>query len=600
MAFFFQKKAPPESTKNRTTQQTTTEKGELESLRWLLMGKERADIRKLEERVTEFEHRGITSDQVGDLLPDSIVKRSQADDKLVRSLTPVVEDAIRESITQNRFRIADILFPSMGPAIRKSIAQALRAFGETNQPEHEQYRSLFSLKGLKWRWEAIRTGRNFDDVLLAHTLLYRVEHIVLIHKESGLLLQELHAPNVPNFEADLFSSMLTALRDFAKDSLGRKEALDVLKYEGFSIVTAEGPQAYIAAVVRGNPPESLSTLLLEALENIHFEQQLAFRAFSGDTDIFEPSKPYLENCLDASYVPSRQTVSPAKMVLVLKWGGVLLVIGTLLYVVARDTIRWNRFVQTMRETPGYMITEAEKDWFTASGFGRYWLRGIKDPLAEDVVHQNMNGIGLNSNRIDVDWTPFTSLEKPILIRRLEKRLIPPKRLELRLTHDLVLQPVGVANNEWIEKAKTIIPAFDGVNGIDTQFILSPEDYLNKNLIPELTQGRVFFDRGKSFLNPYMIGVMAAKIKEIFDVAAQNQLPYPTIVLEGRTDGPQTPANQTLSIQRAESVKKVFVEDYHIPAAYLAIVGYGSSRPVKPFYPGQDVDQANRSVVISVK
>jgi len=600
MAFFFRKKRTPPKTEYKAALPSNDSPNELESLRWLLMGKERAELRKLEDRVTEFEQRGITSDQVSDLLPDSIIKRAQADDRLVRSLTPVVEEAIRESISQNRFRIADILFPSMGPAIRKSIAQALRALGETNRPEHEQYRSFFSIKGLKWRWEAFRQGRSFDEVLLAKTLLYRVEHLFMIHHESGLLLQEVRANNVPVMEADMFSGMLTALRDFAKDSLGRKEGLSTLEYEGFTIVMEDGPKAFIAAVVKGHPPESLRTLFQEALENIHFEQQLAFRSFNGDTAVFEPSKQYLETCLDASYRSTRQIVSPAKMELALKWVAFFLLLSAIAYLIAYDSTRWSRFILEMRRTPGYMITEADKDWFSASGLGRYRLRGIKDPLAADVAAKNMIGLGLNPARLDVDWTPFTSLEKPILLRRLEKRLNPPLRLKLRLTDDLVLQPIGVANATWVNKAQMILPAFDGVNGLDTQYISSPEQYLYQYMLPELSKGGVFFDWGKSLLSPFMLGATAAKIKEIFEVAKENKLPYPTIILEGRTDGPHSTTNQLLSVQRAESVKKILVEQYQIPANRLSTIGYGSSRPVKPFYTGQDTDQANRSVTIAVR
>ena len=44
------------------------------------------------------------------------------------------------------------------------------------------------MQGLKWRVESIRTGRPFAEIVLMHSLLYRVEQVFLIHRETGLVL----------------------------------------------------------------------------------------------------------------------------------------------------------------------------------------------------------------------------------------------------------------------------------------------------------------------------------------------------------------------------------------------------------------------------
>jgi hypothetical protein len=43
-----------------------------------------------------------------------------------------------------------------------------------------------SFKGLAWRIEAWRTGRPFAEVVLLHTLRFRVEQLFLIHRDTGL------------------------------------------------------------------------------------------------------------------------------------------------------------------------------------------------------------------------------------------------------------------------------------------------------------------------------------------------------------------------------------------------------------------------------
>ena len=74
----------------------------------------------------------------------------------------------------------------MGPAIRQAIRQALQSL---TQSLNQTVEHSFSLKGLRWRIEAWTTGRPFAEVVLLHTLRYRVEQAFLIHRDTGLLLQ---------------------------------------------------------------------------------------------------------------------------------------------------------------------------------------------------------------------------------------------------------------------------------------------------------------------------------------------------------------------------------------------------------------------------
>jgi predicted ABC-class ATPase len=53
-----------------------------------------------------------------------------------------------------------------------------------------------SWQGVKWRLEAMRTGKPFGEVVLLHTLRYRVEQVFPIQRESGLLLLHVAAKAV--------------------------------------------------------------------------------------------------------------------------------------------------------------------------------------------------------------------------------------------------------------------------------------------------------------------------------------------------------------------------------------------------------------------
>ena len=100
--------------------------------------------------------------------------------------------------------LADAIFPIMGPAIRKAISTALSGMV---QNFNQTLTHSMSAQGLSWRWEALRTGRSFSEVVLVRTLLFRVEQVFLIHKETGLLLCQVSAPNAAMQDADMVSGM---------------------------------------------------------------------------------------------------------------------------------------------------------------------------------------------------------------------------------------------------------------------------------------------------------------------------------------------------------------------------------------------------------
>ena len=43
----------------------------------------------------------------------------------------------------------------------------------------------FSWRGLKWRFEALRTGKSFAEVVMLRSLVYRVEQLFLIHRKTN-------------------------------------------------------------------------------------------------------------------------------------------------------------------------------------------------------------------------------------------------------------------------------------------------------------------------------------------------------------------------------------------------------------------------------
>src|SRR4029450_9844231 len=89
--------------------------------------------------------------------------------RIATALAKPVTQALGAAGRENRQVIVDVLFPVIGPAIRKAIAEALRNLVADVNGAIE---SSFSVRGMRWRVEAWRSGVPYAQIVLKHTLTY--------------------------------------------------------------------------------------------------------------------------------------------------------------------------------------------------------------------------------------------------------------------------------------------------------------------------------------------------------------------------------------------------------------------------------------------
>lgn len=405
---------------------------ELERLRALLLGADRARLDDLEDRL---DHQEVTPEDIAERLPEAIALRARQDKQLGVALAPTVENAISESVRRRPGEFADAIFPVLGPAIRKAIAETMAELvGSINRAmEHS-----FSPRGIRWRIESWRSGVPYAQVVLRHALVYRVEQVFLVHKETGLLLAKAHPPDLAVPDADLVSAMLTAIRDFVGDSFAQEAAaggLRTFSVGELTVMVEPGPHAMLAAVVRGQPAESFRVKTQETIESIHAQFHSALTEFEGDDRVFEPAQPLLQDCLVT--VLDTDTRPDAKV----NWRPVavvaLLLIAALTWWGVSSARRWNRVVGALDATPGLMVVSAERGWFSRS------IRGLRDPDAAD-PGAVIAAAGGDTTRIRQRWDPFRSLA-PELERLREQRALDALAPQVvALASARVLFPIGSA------------------------------------------------------------------------------------------------------------------------------------------------------------
>ncbi len=427
----------------------------LDELQALLLSGERERIAQLETLVLSESGRTAA---VSDVLLEAMLERAGRDPQFARSLRPLVEDALRVSVKRTPLVLAEILFPILGPAIRRTVAHTLAAASASLSRAIDQ---TLTLEALRWRLEASRTGRSFGEIVLLKTLEYRVEQAYLIHRETGLVLLHEGVVGSSTPDAGLVSAMLTAIRDFAQDSFQTSDNLDQFQLGELAVHVETGPLAVVAVVVRGSPPQELRDRLAQLLEGVHQHSNDALHEFDGDPQHFEITRNELTELLVAAYRGARapktprvthprqpQRVAALIAVIVVAIAGVLLL-------AQRERARWDGFFAALRNAPGIALTNVSQQ------NGRWVLEGLRDPLGVNpaaLLEQH----GLPAAQVRSNLRPFASLESVFVLKRAMIALEPPSTVRLQLSNDGVLLASGSASTTWLANAQVRVTAIAGV------------------------------------------------------------------------------------------------------------------------------------------
>jgi outer membrane protein OmpA-like peptidoglycan-associated protein len=532
-----------------------------DELRALLIGPEQRELMALQAHLLDP---AVQVRDVSRVLPDAIALRA-TDPQLTRALAPSIESALTASVQRDPRPLADALFPVMGPAIRKAVVHTLASMMETlnRTVEHS-----VSWNAVQWRWTAFRTGRPFAEIVLLNTLQYRVEQVFLIHRETGLLLQHVSADIRAGQDADQISAMLTAIRDFVRDSFATPggETLDALRVGDLGVSVEQGPHAILACVVRGSAPYSVRALFQSALESVHLQFGAELEGFSGDSAGFERARAILETCLVTQFR------SPERRGSYLRWAVVALLVAVTLaawgLVTIRDRRRWSAYLEQLRAEPGIVVLANERR------DGRFFVGGLRDPLARDPATL-VASTGLDPRSIESRWEPYQGLHPPFVTARARDLLRPPATVTLAYDNG-VLTASGVAPERWIVESERIAPAIAGVRRFE--YTGTPPAVQLKNKIEALT---LLFPKGQSRISPgqaptlRQISVLLNALNETIRENARRA----TVEILGHTDSDGTDLeNGPLSQARADVVLAA------LPTASLDaldITGRGQGSAVAP-------------------
>lgn len=508
-------------------------------LRALLLAPEQTQLEDLRDRV---DNHLVQPRDVSRVLPEAIAIRGEGDEQLSTVLTPYVENGFVTAVRKSPRTIVDAIAPIMGPAIRHAIARALQSM--TQSFNHALDESL-SVRGMRWRLEAWRTGKSFAEVVLLHRLRYRVEQVFLIHRETGLLLHHVAIDGAVVQDQHVVSGMLTAIQNYVRDSFGGTpdQTLDQFQVGDWTVWIEQGSHAYIAGVIRGTPPANLRDGFHDVLDHIHAQYADAMAQFAGNPAPFQATQPHLERCLQAHYEESPPSNGSLKIWILL--GFTLLGFAWWGWVAYEAHTRWSKLLTELRAEPGIVITE------TRSGWGDYHLEGLRDPLAKDPA-VIMKEVGLNPSTVKTVWSSYYALDAPLVLARAQSMLQPPNTVTLQIEGE-TLVATGSAPIDWARETRRLAILIPGISqyhdgGLVTTSVSALLDQVNRTVI--------HFRSGSSIVEPSgraVLDTVLTMLRELDQAVSQSaQRVVLDIVGSADETGPER-LNIRLSQERAQAV-----------------------------------------------
>ena len=253
--------------------------------------------RLIEERTIEDSPKMATA--IAKILPSAIeseIKRNPL--AIAKAIAPEIALSIQEQILLDEDAIPDTLGPEMGKAIKAQIESEKDAMVDALYPVigntiakymvevvqdiNSKVESTLSPEGIKRKFKAKIQGVSEAELIFKESVGYRVRAIFLIHKDSGVVIQEIQLPGEKPLDSDMLAGMLTAIRSLANDCISSGSELDSIDYGDWQIPLEVAGYCYLAAVVAGEPPKEFINKIRQVLSEIVLEYDQAIQDFDGN------------------------------------------------------------------------------------------------------------------------------------------------------------------------------------------------------------------------------------------------------------------------------------------------------------------------------
>jgi len=221
----------------------------------------------------------------------------------------------------------DALYPIMGGMISKYVTQAIK---EMMEKINEKIEQGLSVERYKRKIKAKLTGVSETELLLEESSDATIESILVIHKETGILIAEAHHKNSEIDDAHMVASMASAIKDFVNDWISNQEEsenkeVQLLSYGDATLYIESAGSVYMIAFLDSEPDYEQRKQIHTFFAGVVKKYSDFFQRFEGDDTLPEIKKieTMLHTFLEQAYQEPSQKKhrsghkNPAKIIFAL-------------------------------------------------------------------------------------------------------------------------------------------------------------------------------------------------------------------------------------------------------------------------------------------
>jgi len=203
---------------------------------------------------------------------------------LSRALREVIAPAISREIEANQDKMVDALYPIMGGMVSRYVSQSIR---ELMERINEKLEEGLSLERYKRKLQSRITGVSEAELLVEESGEPVITSLMVIHRETGLLIAEAHREERTIGDAQMVASMASAIKDFINDWIRDHQEdnaqVEILSYGGASLYIESAGSVYIIAFLDAEPESDQRRRINAFFAELITKYHRFFQNFDGDS-----------------------------------------------------------------------------------------------------------------------------------------------------------------------------------------------------------------------------------------------------------------------------------------------------------------------------
>ncbi len=532
-----------------------SEEQKLDTLRQLLFGKDGKEL----SSALKPQAKSLVRDVITEALHD----RQNSDSSIVPIIQPIIQSSVENSVSQQSDKLTTILYPLVGSMVRKAVAAFLNQFIEKTNALIE---NAVSIKGWKMRYAAWRAGVPFSQYLVSQAYRYKVETVLLIHRETGTLLSHISNNTYESDNVDLVSSMLSAINDFVSDSFAEHDnlqQLDEVKTDDVSLYVCHGPNAILAVASKGSIPSQDRDTFLQTLEQVHGVFSDELHSYNGDPSPFSNVDNLLYNCI---LTQRKDADEKAKR----PWFGYIVLLLAMALLIGYSTLKYSAYntlhsLQDISALPGYVLTSG-----SIENVNEVTISVLRDPFTKSIESWIIEN-NINDKNIQITEQSYISLEPEIVALKLVSLIDHYQELSMDSSYKVTGEIDWQNNQVFLTELNAIagvsqlnvdtsLVSVITIDNVDNEAVLFT---LFKQYIGQIAQTKIEFfqnhtdlsdDSVRELVNVSNIIIQAQTIADKLDIQFN-------LLLIGTTDSiGSEKTNFTLSSKRAAAVKALLAKN----------------------------------------